>query len=112
MMRLHRRCIPPQTWCAASSARQGPMNISRAALFWLLLLPALRPSLAAEPSLADTTELQAWVDAFVAKQMQDNRIPGAIVSVVKDGQILLSKGYGLSDIEHHRAVDPHKTLFR
>jgi CubicO group peptidase (beta-lactamase class C family) len=88
------------------------MNISRVALLWLLLLMALRPSLAAQPSLADTAELQAWVDEFVARQMQDNRIPGAIVSIVKDGQILLSKGYGLSDIEHHRAVDPHKTLFR
>ena len=87
------------------------MNISRAALLWLSLL-ALQPSLAAEPSLADTAELQAWVDGFVAKQMQDNHIPGAIVSIVKDGKIILSRGYGLSDIEHHRAVDPHNTLFR
>lgn len=89
------------------------MNISRAASLWLLLLLlAPRLSLAAEPSLADTAELQAWVDAFVEKQMQDNRVPGAIVSIVKDGKILLSKGYGQSDIEHHRPVDPHKTLFR
>jgi CubicO group peptidase (beta-lactamase class C family) len=81
-------------------------------LLWIFLLQALHPSVAAEPSLADTAGLQAWVDAFVAKQMQVNNIPGAIVSIVKDGQIILSEGYGLSDIEHHRAVDSHKTLFR
>jgi CubicO group peptidase (beta-lactamase class C family) len=80
-------------------------------LAWPLLLAAPM-SFASAPSLADNSELRAWVDEFVAHQMKENHIPGAIVCIVKDGQIILSKGYGLADIEAQRAVDPHKTLFR
>ena len=32
--------------------------------------------------------------------------------VVKDGQVLLQKGYGYADVEKKQPVDPQKTLFR
>ncbi len=32
--------------------------------------------------------------------------------IVKDGQILLQKGYGYSDVAAHKPVDPELTLFR
>jgi CubicO group peptidase (beta-lactamase class C family) len=88
------------------------MSVKRIHLLAWPLLLALQASFAAEPSLTDTADLGAWVDEFVAHQMQESHIPGAIVCIVKDGQIVLSKGYGWADIESHRPVDPHKTLFR
>ena len=35
-----------------------------------------------------------------------------VVVVVKDGQVLLQKGYGYADVEKHKPVDPERTLFR
>ena len=32
--------------------------------------------------------------------------------VVKDGQVLLEKGYGYADVEKKKPVDPEATLFR
>jgi hypothetical protein len=39
-------------------------------------------------------------------------IPGAVVVVVKDGQILTERGYGYSNVEKKTKVDPKTTLFR
>jgi CubicO group peptidase (beta-lactamase class C family) len=39
-------------------------------------------------------------------------IAGAVVIVVKDGNILLSKGYGYADVSAKKPVDPATTLFR
>ena len=39
-------------------------------------------------------------------------IAGAVVVVVKDGAILVQKGYGYSDVEKRAPVDPERTLFR
>ena len=37
-------------------------------------------------------------DDFMAKAMQEFKVPGAAVAVVKDGKILLAKGYGYRDV--------------
>ena len=39
-------------------------------------------------------------------------IAGAVVVVVKDGQVLLQSGYGYADVEKRTPVDPETTLFR
>ncbi|HEU4498204.1 MAG TPA: serine hydrolase domain-containing protein, partial [Sphingomicrobium sp.] len=39
-------------------------------------------------------------------------IAGAVVVVVKDGQVLTQKGYGFSDVEKRKPVSPDTTLFR
>jgi CubicO group peptidase (beta-lactamase class C family) len=41
----------------------------------------------------------AKVDDYLKTEMQRQRIPGASLVVVKDGQIILAKGYGLSNVE-------------
>ena len=43
-------------------------------------------------------------DAFMAKAMAEFKVPGAAVAVVKDGKILLSKGYGYRDVERKLPV--------
>lgn len=57
-------------------------------------------------------DLNAWLDGFVPISIGKNNIPGAVVVVVKDGQILASRGYGFADVEKRKPVDPHTTLFR
>jgi CubicO group peptidase (beta-lactamase class C family) len=60
----------------------------------------------------DPTDLQAFIDGIMADQMSTNHIPGAIVSVVKDGQLIFKKGYGYSDYANRVPTDPQSTLFR
>ena len=35
-------------------------------------------------------------DDFMAKAMQEFKVPGAAVAVVQNGKVILAKGYGLS----------------
>lgn len=60
----------------------------------------------------DPAELEAFMDGLMTAQMMENHVPGAVVVVVKDGQVFFSKGYGYADLEARIPVDPEKTLFR
>lgn len=57
-------------------------------------------------------DLETLFDPVFAAQMEKLHIPGAVVSVVKDGKIVFTKGYGVADIEKKNPVVPDKTLFR
>lgn len=45
-------------------------------------------------------------------QLQREDIAGAVVVVVKDGKVLVSKGYGYADVKKRTPVSPEATLFR
>jgi Beta-lactamase len=53
----------------------------------------------------------AKVDDFVKAEMQKQRIPGVSLAVVKDGKIVLAKGYGFANLEHQVPVKP-ETIFQ
>jgi CubicO group peptidase (beta-lactamase class C family) len=57
-------------------------------------------------------ELEPFIDGFVTARVIANRIVGATVAVVQDGELRLAKGYGFADLETGRRVDPDETLFR
>ena len=57
-------------------------------------------------------DLEAFFDGIVPLQMERSDIAGASVLVMKDGQLLLQKGYGYSDEKKKTAVDPVTTIFR
>lgn len=57
-------------------------------------------------------DVEAWLDGFMPYAIGRGEIPGAVVVVVKDGQILASKGYGYADLAKRTPVDPATTLFR
>lgn len=61
---------------------------------------------------ADPAELEAFLDGVLVSAMDAYRVPGAVVVVVREGQILLAKGYGFADLESRLPVDPAATLFR
>ena len=61
---------------------------------WLLLaMAAVLPASAAEA----TGSLDGF-DEFMLAAMKEFKVPGAAVAVVKDGKIILSKGYGFRDV--------------
>ena len=57
-------------------------------------------------------DVQAWLDGFLPYALQRGDVPGAVVTVVKDGEVLFKKGYGYADLERKKPVDPDLTLFR
>ncbi len=58
------------------------------------------------------SELQAFVDPYVAQSMAAAHVPGAAVVFVKDGKILYARGYGFADLARRTPVDPERTVFR
>jgi CubicO group peptidase (beta-lactamase class C family) len=81
----------PDTAPAAEAAAQAPVSAS--------------PQLTRE-------DLEAWLDGFIPYAIAKGDIAGGIVVVVKDGQVLLQKGFGYADVEKKLPVDPEATLFR
>ncbi len=60
----------------------------------------------------DPMDLESFLDELFEQQMEELKIPGAAIVVVKDGDILLSKGYGFADLERQVPVDPAQTIMR
>jgi CubicO group peptidase (beta-lactamase class C family) len=57
-------------------------------------------------------DLEAFLDALLPAQLQNRDIAGAVVAVVKDGKILLAKGYGYADFAAKKPVVADQTMFR
>jgi len=63
-------------------------------------------------NLDDTGSLTSFIDGIMEKDMDRLHLPGAVLSIVKDGRILLAKGYGSANLEKGSPVDPETSLFR
>ncbi len=77
-------------------------NVRRRSLVVLLLLLAFVSTLFAQKS-ADTPP--ADLDAYVARSMQSFEVPGMAVAIIKDGKVVLSKGYGVRKLGDTTPVD-------
>ncbi len=76
---------------------------------------AKAPSTPSEPSAAKALtkeDLDAWLDGYMPYALATGDIAGAVVTVVKDGQIVTERGFGYSDVATKKPVDPKLTLFR
>jgi CubicO group peptidase (beta-lactamase class C family) len=51
------------------------------------------------------------IDEYLRTQMKAQQIPGVALAVVKDGKIVLARGYGLANVEHQVPVKP-ETIFQ
>ena len=58
------------------------------------------------------TDLEAWLDGYMPFALARGDIAGGVVVVVKDGQVLLQKGYGYSDVAKRTPVSADGTMFR
>ncbi len=68
------------------------------------------PSPVAHP--LEKADLEAFFDGLVPIQMERSDVAGATILVMKDGQEILKKGYGYSDVTKKTPVDPDTTMFR
>lgn len=91
------------------------LNMWRRIGFGLAALLAI-PSFAHDgphgPDLDDAEHLEIFMDGVVKTVMHQRRIPGAVVTVVKDGRVLMNKGYGFANVNDKTPVSPESTLFR
>ena len=86
----------------------------RIAAVALACLGAAMPC-AAQPAGAKpltAADLEAWLDGVMPTALKITGTPGVTIAVVKDGQVLLEKGYGYADLAKLTPVDPRTTLFR
>ncbi len=51
-------------------------------------------------------------DALLQEIITNNKVPGIGITVLKQGEKLLEKGYGYADMEEKVHIDPEKTIFR
>lgn len=75
------------------------------------VLPTTAEPLAAAARAADPA-LAAHVDGLVASLQREHALAGLALAVVRDGELVLARGYGWSDVAGAHAVDPDRTLFR
>jgi CubicO group peptidase (beta-lactamase class C family) len=60
----------------------------------------------------DAADLSAWLDGRVPYALKTGDIAGLTLVVVKDGKVLLQKGYGYADVQARVGMDPVESLVR
>jgi CubicO group peptidase (beta-lactamase class C family) len=73
----------------------------------ILTLHAATATAAVQPA----PEWVTRVDSFIGEQMREQKVPGISLAIVKDGALVVAKGYGESNVEHHVPVTP-ETMFQ
>lgn len=53
----------------------------------------------AAPNEISSASIEAWADKSIGGVFTEGRITGAVVGVVKDGEVIFEKGYGYADVE-------------
>ena len=70
------------------------------------------PTVPAGGHALEAPDLEAFFDGIVPMQLERSDIAGASVLVMRDGQVLLKKGYGYADQKTKKPADPNNTIFR
>src|SRR6202789_4456006 len=70
------------------------------------------PSSAEVPPELTRSDADAGLDGFMPYTLESNDIAGAVVVIVKDGQVLTQRGFGYADVAARKRVDPATTMFR
>jgi CubicO group peptidase (beta-lactamase class C family) len=80
--------------------------VHRLALLSVLLLGFTASHAAAAPA-----SVTGRIDAFVRAELERQKVPGVGIGVVKNGKVLVAKGYGFANLEHQVPAGP-QTLFQ
>ena len=78
--------------------------------FFMMALAVLVPFFSIAQNKVDTDKALKGFDKFVEKGLEDWNVPGVAIAIVKDGEVIMAKGYGYKDVENKKAVTP-KTQF-
>jgi CubicO group peptidase (beta-lactamase class C family) len=74
-------------------------------IFLFFILLAISFSIYAQPSFVRDS-----LDSYIQQGIKDWNIPGLAIAIVKDGKVVVMKGYGVRDLETKQPVDEN-TLF-
>jgi CubicO group peptidase (beta-lactamase class C family) len=86
-------------------------SLSQIVLFFLGLLVLHPTSLVAQQDQADDLKIRLQrLEELIEADRVKNHIPGLALAVVKDGKVILAKGFGHSDLDDMTPVSPD-TLF-
>jgi len=74
--------------------------------------PGILPDVTAVQDLPPSTPafIRDSLDIYIQRGMQQWQIPGLAIAIIKDGKVILSKGYGVTENQKSDKVDD-KTLF-
>jgi len=89
---------------ASARLHRGWRTAAACQLFLLALLAW------AAPALAQQRPEVAALDAYIERARTGWNVPGLAVAIVKDGEVVLAKGYGVREVGGSARVDEH-TLF-
>jgi CubicO group peptidase (beta-lactamase class C family) len=64
------------------------------------------------PDIGPDRMMERYLDGVFAGQIAAGRIPGAAVVVIRNGEVVVKKGYGFADLDKKNPVDPDTTQFR
>jgi CubicO group peptidase (beta-lactamase class C family) len=105
---------------AAAAMGQVPQMPQPAPAASVLPAPAASVATAPAAAVADdgsthaltSADLGTFLDGMVPFALKRGDVAGGVIVVVKDGQVLFSRGYGYADLEKRTPVSPDATLFR
>ena len=103
------------SWPSPGASRRArrcasPRDSQWAAIVAVLVLLVAPGTVAARQASAGQTTVPPDFDAYVARVLDTFDVPGVSVAIVKDGKVLLAKGFGVKDLGTGEPVDGH-TLF-
>lgn len=61
--------------------------------------------------LTDPELLSAYVDEHIGGKMADENLVGAVFMAIKNGEVVLQKGYGVKDLDTQEPIDPETSMF-
>jgi len=74
--------------------------------------PPASPAEAPAGMSLTAADVESWLDGYLPYALKTGDIAGAVVAIVKDGEVLTERGYGYADVAAKKPVDPKMTLFR
>ncbi len=92
-----------------------PLTALALALAVMPVAASARPAHPARPAakgvVPHVAGLAEFVDGVVAQQIATREVAGAVVTVVYQGRVLFTRGYGSADVARGVPVDGQRTLF-
>ena len=93
-------------FCAAALAQVPQPTLPQPAQ------PQVTPTVPPGSHQLTPEDLDAFFDGLIPLQLQQDDIAGAVVLIVKDGNVLFARGYGFADADRKKPVSVDDTLFR
>src|ERR1700689_3820185 len=103
--------------------RQCPVLFSVSLFFCLFSVAIAARAAPADPAVEassnpavahplERNDLEPWLDGLMPYAIERGDVAGAVVAVVKNGEVIFAKGYGYADVAKHKPVDAERTMFR